>query len=220
MSAGMPRHSTMATRCSSPPDRYLTSWSSSGSRLSGLVTSVVNCGCIHASRSFLSSSDRTEPSARAEIFCGLYDTFISGTPSAAALSVSPLSSAATCSSLLSRPASMRMKVVLPVPFSPSSTMISDCEKEPPLTCSLKERFFFLPTSVLVMSGYVNVAPPVADPVAFSSAVCASLKLSASSRKRMFSVGTKPARNTLMPSRTEKGMVTTPYAPGTPYRQQM
>ena len=38
---------------------------------------------------------------------------------------------------------------------------------------------------------------------------AILKLSSSSLKRRFSVGTKPARKMLMPSLTEKGMVTTP-----------
>jgi hypothetical protein len=48
----------------------------------------------------------------------------------------------------------------------------------------------------------------------------ALNDSDSSRKRRFSVGTKPARKMLMPSRTLKGMVTTPYAPGLPYRQQM
>ena len=36
-----------------------------------------------------------------------------------------------------------------------------------------------------------------------------------SRKRRFSVGMVPERNTLMPSRTENGSVTTPYALGTP-----
>lgn len=39
--------------------------------------------------------------------------------------------------------------------------------------------------------------------------CLTLKVSASSLKRRFSVGTKPLRKMLMPSRTEKGMVTTP-----------
>lgn len=41
----------------------------------------------------------------------------------------------------------------------------------------------------------------------------------SSRKRMFSVGRNPSRKMFMPSRTEKGMVTTPYTEGTPYKQQ-
>jgi len=42
----------------------------------------------------------------------------------------------------------------------------------------------------------------------------------SSRKRKFSVGTKPAKKILIPSRTENGIVTTPYAEGVPYKQQM
>ena len=50
---------------------------------------------------------------------------------------------------------------------------------------------------------------------FSIASVVTLNVSASSRKRKFSVGTKPARKMLIPSRTEKGIVTTPYAPGLP-----
>ena len=54
----------------------------------------------------------------------------------------------------------------------------------------------------------------------SPVLVASLKLSSSSLKRRFSVGTKPARKMLMPSRTENGIVTTPYAEGVPYSTQM
>ena len=54
-----------------------------------------------------------------------------------------------------------------------------------------------------------------SPARESSAVSATLNVSASSRKRRFSVGTKPARKMLMPSLTPKGIVTTPYAPGLP-----
>jgi len=47
----------------------------------------------------------------------------------------------------------------------------------------------------------------------------TLKVRDSSLKRKFSVGINPAKNTLIPSLTEKGRVTTPYAPGFPYKQQ-
>jgi hypothetical protein len=43
----------------------------------------------------------------------------------------------------------------------------------------------------------------------SSKVSLILKVSSSSRKRMFYVGTNPERKMLIPSRTVKGMVTTP-----------
>ena len=48
----------------------------------------------------------------------------------------------------------------------------------------------------------------------------TLNVSDSSRNRRFSVGTKPAKKILIPSLTENGKVTTPYAPGFPYKQQM
>mmetsp|Transcript_44486 Transcript_44486/g.144411 ORF Transcript_44486/g.144411 Transcript_44486/m.144411 type:complete len:208 (-) Transcript_44486:1200-1823(-) len=123
-SAGFPSASTSATRCSSPPERYLTSWSSSRSISIGFITSVLNCGWMKASRIFLCSSSRTVPSKDGAIFCGLYETFSLGTCDAA----SP--SGARC------PANILMKVVLPVPFSPSMTRISEPEKEPASTCSV------------------------------------------------------------------------------------
>ena len=46
----------------------------------------------------------------------------------------------------SRPPSMRISVVLPVPFSPSITMISESVKSPDSTVSLKEPW------VLVIAG--------------------------------------------------------------------
>ena len=79
---------------------------------------------------------------------------------------------------------------------------------PASTCSVK-----LPC-VFVISGYWK-RKNFDSPASRSSAVSATLNVSASSRKRRFSVGTKPARKTLMPSRTPKGSVTTPYAPGFP-----
>lgn len=48
----------------------------------------------------------------------------------------------------------------------------------------------------------------------------TLKVKDSSRNLRFSVGTNPAKKILIPSLTEKGRVTTPYAPGFPYKQQM
>jgi len=89
-------------------------------------------------RTFLWSSWRTVPWNFGEIFCGLYDTLSCGTPSEAASSRSPDSSAATASSLLSSPAIMRINVVLPVPFSPNMTTISESVKVPSSTWSLKE----------------------------------------------------------------------------------
>lgn len=47
-----------------------------------------------------------------------------------------------------------------------------------------------------------------------SAVSDTLKVNETSRNRRFSVGTNPSRKILIPSRTLKGMVTTPYTPGT------
>lgn len=39
-----PRHKVMATLCSSPPERFRTSWSIMFSIWSGFMTSVMNCG--------------------------------------------------------------------------------------------------------------------------------------------------------------------------------
>ena len=47
-----------------------------------------------------------------------------------------------------------------------------------------------------------------------------LKFNSSSLNRRFSVGTNPPRKMLIPSLTLKGMVTTPYAEGVPYKTQM
>mmetsp|Transcript_4730 Transcript_4730/g.14616 ORF Transcript_4730/g.14616 Transcript_4730/m.14616 type:complete len:194 (-) Transcript_4730:945-1526(-) len=193
MSATVPSASAMATRCSSPPERCITSWSMSASMLSGFITSETNCGWTYMSRIFLCSSARTDPSNFGEIFCGLYDTLSSGTrvPSSAS----------------SIPASIRMKVVLPVPFWPRSTRISESENLPGLISSLNAPI------VLVIAGYSYRSCLSASPL--RSSTSATRKVSASSRKRMFSVGMKPARKMLIPSRTEKGIVTTPYAPGIP-----
>mmetsp|Transcript_6789 Transcript_6789/g.24138 ORF Transcript_6789/g.24138 Transcript_6789/m.24138 type:complete len:144 (+) Transcript_6789:520-951(+) len=67
-SAGLPMQSTSATRCSSPPDRCLTSWSMMFSMFSGRITSVLNCGCAYASRILRVSSWRTLPSNLGAIF--------------------------------------------------------------------------------------------------------------------------------------------------------
>ena len=71
MSAGVPSAMTMATRCSSPPESVLTSWSISGSISIGFITSDMNCGWCAVSLIFLCSSMRTVPSNFGEIFCGL-----------------------------------------------------------------------------------------------------------------------------------------------------
>mmetsp|Transcript_35210 Transcript_35210/g.113420 ORF Transcript_35210/g.113420 Transcript_35210/m.113420 type:complete len:111 (+) Transcript_35210:651-983(+) len=67
-SAGLPSAMTRATRCSSPPERYLTSWSRSRSMSIGFITSELNCGWMNASRIFLCSSIRTVPSKLGAIF--------------------------------------------------------------------------------------------------------------------------------------------------------
>ncbi|EJD39591.1 hypothetical protein AURDEDRAFT_71090, partial [Auricularia subglabra TFB-10046 SS5] len=152
---GLPRHSTMATRCSSPPESVLTSWSMMPSRFIGLTTSVVNCGCMKAALICLSSSMRTVPGNLGEMVCGLSET------AQACLS--------TSTSGVS-PASRRTNVVLPVPFSPSMTMISESVNSPASTVSLNE------PSRRVLSMMI------------SSAVSTILKLRLSSRKRRFSVG--------------------------------
>ncbi|PCH35058.1 hypothetical protein WOLCODRAFT_133703 [Wolfiporia cocos MD-104 SS10] len=100
----------MATRCSSPPESVFTSWSRMGSRFMGFTTSVLNCGCINDALIRFNSSMRTVPGNDGEIVCGLSET------ESVCLSVS--------SSGVS-PASRRMNVVLPIPFSPSITMISE-----------------------------------------------------------------------------------------------
>ena len=127
----IPSASTIATLCNSPPDSVFTSWSIIASKLIGFNTSVWNCGCMNACLICLSNSIRTVPGNLGEIVCGFKDT------------------ANDCLSVSSSgvsPANRRTKVVLPVPFSPSMTMISESVKLPASTVSLK-----LP-SVLVMEG--------------------------------------------------------------------
>ncbi|EED80729.1 predicted protein, partial [Postia placenta Mad-698-R] len=154
---GFPSASTMATRCSSPPDSVLTSWSRIGSRFIGFKTSVLNCGCIKAALMRFIRSMRTVPGKDGAIAWGLSDT------ASVCLSVS--------SSGVS-PASSRTNVVLPVPFSPSITIISESVKLPLCTVSLK-----LP------SVFCRVLSTIS-----SSAVSIILNESESSRNRRFSVG--------------------------------
>ncbi|KAJ7491896.1 hypothetical protein FB451DRAFT_1336058 [Mycena latifolia] len=156
------------------------------SRFIGLSTSVWNCGCMNAALICLMSSMRTVPGNLGEIVCGLSDT--------CRLCVTAVSSGGS-------PASSRTNVVLPVPFSPSMTMISESVNEPPSTVSLK--------SPSVLCRVLSTTS--------SSAVSTILKESDSSRKRRFSVGMKPSRKMLIPG---TGMVTTPYMDGLPYRQQI
>ncbi|RKP01443.1 hypothetical protein CXG81DRAFT_4803, partial [Caulochytrium protostelioides] len=166
MSAGVPRQTTMATRCSSPPESFCTSWSMMFSIWSGLTTSVWNCGCIKAPLMRCSSNMRTVRVVFGEMVCGLYDTLSSGT--------------STSSSGFSRPASMRMKVVLPVPFWPSMTRISESVNPPSQTVSSKSPWVFF------MAGYVKRR--IFSLGSMSSALSARRKVSDSSRKRRFSVG--------------------------------
>ncbi|RKP24129.1 hypothetical protein SYNPS1DRAFT_33272 [Syncephalis pseudoplumigaleata] len=122
----------------------------------GLTTSVWNCGWRKALLIFLRKSMRTL-------------TCISG------MRLSPSGCRA--------PASMRTNVVLPVPFSPSMTRISESVNSPPSILRWKS-----PSSVairLISSGLSATSP--------------MRKESDSSRKRRFSVGTLPSRKMLMPS---------------------
>ncbi|EJC97681.1 uncharacterized protein FOMMEDRAFT_137569 [Fomitiporia mediterranea MF3/22] len=97
------------------------------------------------------------------------------------------------------PASSLTNVVLPIPFSPSMTMISESVNAPSSTVSLNDPSVFC----RVLSRVI------------SSAFSTILKDSCSSRKRRFSVGMKPSKKILIPSRTEYGIVTTPYIDGFP-----
>ncbi|KAH9932883.1 uncharacterized protein B0H18DRAFT_1083130 [Fomitopsis serialis] len=159
---GLPSARTIATRWSSPPE-------SDGSRFIGFMTSVLNCGCINATLMRFSSSILTVPGKLGEIVWGFSDT---------------LSDCFAVSSSGVSPASRRTNVVLPVPFSPSMTMISESVNVPDSTVSLN------PPSCRVLS------------TISSSAVSTILNESDSSRKRRFSVGMKPSRKMLMPVRCE------------------
>ncbi|EPQ52253.1 hypothetical protein GLOTRDRAFT_26061, partial [Gloeophyllum trabeum ATCC 11539] len=171
---GLPSASTIATRWSSPPESVFTSWSRIFSKFIGFTTSVWNCGCMNACFICFSSSIRTLPGNFGEIVCGLRLT----------LNVCRSTSTSGAS-----PQSRRMNVVLPVPFSPSITMISLSVNEPPSTVSLN------PPSVFVMEGYEYWRDLS---IRISSAVSTILKESDSSRKRRFSVGMKPSKKMLMP----------------------
>mmetsp|Transcript_136751 Transcript_136751/g.332426 ORF Transcript_136751/g.332426 Transcript_136751/m.332426 type:complete len:205 (-) Transcript_136751:105-719(-) len=100
----------------------------------------------------------------------------------------------------SRCAMAAITLLLPQPFWPSMTMISLSEKFPDFTSSWKPPIF------LVKSGY---SVKFIRSVASTSCSSATLKVRDTSRNRKFSVGTKPSRKMLMPSRTLKGIVTTP-----------
>ncbi|EMD35425.1 hypothetical protein CERSUDRAFT_157173 [Gelatoporia subvermispora B] len=142
------------------------------SRFIGLMTSVLNCGCMNAALICLSKSMRTVPGNFGEIVWGLSDT------ESACLSVSTSGVS---------PASRRTNVVLPVPFSPNMTMISESVNEPASTVSLK------PPSVFVMDGYVYCR---VLSMSTSSAVSTILNESDSSRNRKFSVGMNPSKKNL------------------------
>ncbi|EIM89140.1 uncharacterized protein STEHIDRAFT_129667 [Stereum hirsutum FP-91666 SS1] len=158
----------IATLCSSPPDNVFTSWSMIGSKFIGLSTSVLNCGCMNAALICFNSNILTVLANFGLIVCGFKLT------ARLCLASSPASGTS--------PARRRTKVVLPVPFSPNMTMISESVKEPASTVSLK------PPRVLwrVLS------------MRISSAVSTILKERDSSRKRRFSVGMNPSRKMLIP----------------------
>ncbi|EDR08215.1 uncharacterized protein LACBIDRAFT_250088, partial [Laccaria bicolor S238N-H82] len=123
LSLGIPKASTIATRCSSPPESVFTSWSIMFSKFMGFNTSVWNCGSMNACLICLSNSMRTVPGNLGEIVWGLSET------DRVCLSAS--------SSGVS-PAKSRTKVVFPVPFSPNITIISESVKLPASTVSLND----------------------------------------------------------------------------------
>lgn len=86
---------------------------------------------------------------------------------------------------LMMPASNRMKVVFPVPFSPNKTRISESVNPPFSTLNLK------PPMVLHMFGYSYLLNFLASS---RSVLSATLKEREKSLKRKFSVGTNPKRD--------------------------
>ncbi|OBA22398.1 hypothetical protein METBIDRAFT_38783 [Metschnikowia bicuspidata var. bicuspidata NRRL YB-4993] len=194
MSAGMPKANTSATLCNSPPDNTCTSWSMMLSIFNGLTTSLWNCGFKNAPLIFLKNNWRTVPGKRGAIFCGFIEMFNLGT------SV-PLSAAKA-------PAKILQNVVLPVPFSPNITKISELVKSPFSTVNLKSPCVFRNVGYCKADEWSKIKP---------SAASAKRNCNDSSRNRMFSVGMKPSKKMLMPSRTDDGNVTTPYTEGAPYK---
>ncbi|ODQ78910.1 hypothetical protein BABINDRAFT_172165 [Babjeviella inositovora NRRL Y-12698] len=178
MSAGTPSAKTMATRCNSPPDKCWTSWSMIPSIFNGLTTS--------ATLIFFKNNWRTVPGNFGAIFCGFMETFIFG-------AVLPSSGEIA-------PANNLQKVVLPVPFSPIMTMISESVKSPAWIFKWKSPW------VYSIPGYWN-----AREASWTNASLASdiLNCKDSVLKRKFSVGMLPSKKMLIPSRTDAGKVTTP-----------
>mmetsp|Transcript_83199 Transcript_83199/g.138807 ORF Transcript_83199/g.138807 Transcript_83199/m.138807 type:complete len:211 (+) Transcript_83199:194-826(+) len=135
-SAGFPKANTMATRCSSPPEIFWISWSMISSKCRGFSTSVLNCGCRMASRILVCSSALTVPWNLGEMVWGFTLIISSGM-------------LIFSSSGLIIPASSRMNVVFPVPFSPSNTTISESVNSPGSTVNLN-----WPPMVLTIPGYL------------------------------------------------------------------
>ena len=108
----------------------------------------------------------------------------------------------------SLPARILTNVVLPVPFSPNKTTISEFLKPPPSISNSKVTYdgFFGFLYCFFKLGYLKWE--------YLSDLCSEsyweiLKLNSYSLNLIFSVGIKPAKKTLIPSLTEKGIVTIP-----------
>ncbi|KAF8867116.1 hypothetical protein BDZ45DRAFT_700103 [Acephala macrosclerotiorum] len=130
----------------------------------GLTTSVWNWGSRKAVLIFLKKSCRTVPSNFGVIFWGFMLTFIPGTfwlPSG-----------------FKAPARSLQKVVLPVPFSPIMTMISESVKSPDSMLSLNS------PRVFCMDGYLKAR---VRSTMNSSAASAIRKVKDSSLNRRFSM---------------------------------
>ena len=165
MSAGIPKANTIATLCNSPPDNVCTSWSTMSSIFNGFTTSVWNCGCKKAALIFLKNNCLTVPVNFGAIFCGFIETFnfgISWPPSGAMA-----------------PAKSLQKVVLPVPFSPIITKISEFVKSPASTRNLKSPWVFCKLGYSKELDLSKIK---------SSAASANLNCNDSVLNRKFSVG--------------------------------
>ena len=163
----------------------------------GLTTSLKKDWWLIISPNLSCSNSWTVPGYLGAIVWGLYDIAISG-----------ISKEVLSGRNFLFPESILTNVVFPVPFSPNKTIISQLEKQPSSTLSSKVPNF------LSISGYLNKCSSFFFSI--TSVLSDILKDKLKSLNLIFSVGIKPSKNTLIPSLTPYGRVTTPYAAATPY----
>jgi len=116
--------------------------------------------------------------------------------------------------------SIRMNVVFPVPFSPSNTIIWESLKLPFMIMCHSHHCYLLSRLSNLISQTTSHQTQKMQQInqlceVLLQIIVLTLNVSFSSRKRIFSDGIKPFRKILIPSLTEEGKVTTPYAPGVP-----